>query len=385
MHPNIRTSILISCVLLLGSFPTEAQYDSLQLNGLNRTYLLHLPPGYSGTNPLPLIIAMHGGFGSAANLQNQSGLSQKADLENFIVVYPEGVQSGLLNIRTWNAGWCCGPASDQEIDDVGFINALLDTLIENYAVDTNRIYATGMSNGGFMSYRLACELSHRIAAIAPVACAMSLTSCPAARPVSIIHFHSYEDISIPYQGGVGDGVSNHYNPPLDSILHAWSIKNGCNPITEIVTDNDQHTFVQYTHCECQSEIQLHISRDGGHSWPGGEQTIIGDPVSQYIHANDLMWAFFKSHSLDCRTTGTSEIIDKIQVEIYPNPTSGQIHLNLPDVHAVQIKVYNTLGQELIYQIEGNEINLTSADSGIYFIVTRLADKIQSTRILKYTP
>ncbi len=383
MHPNIRTSILISCVLLLGTFPVEAQYDSLQLNGLNRTYLLHLPPGYSGTNPLPLIIAMHGGFGSAANLQNQSGLSQKADLENFIVVYPEGVQSGLLNIRTWNAGWCCGPASADDIDDVGFINALIDTLIENYAVDTNRIYATGMSNGGFMSYRLACELSHRIAAIAPVACAMSLTSCPAARPVPIIHFHSYEDGSVPYQGGVGDGVSNHYNPPLDSILDAWSIKNGCSPMQEVVTD--QYTFIQYTDCECQSEIQLYISRDGGHSWPGGEQTIIGDPVSQYIHANDLMWEFFKNHSLDCRTTSTSEITDIIPVEIYPNPTSGRIHLNLLNIPAVQIKVYNALGQEMIHQIEGNEIDLTTADSGIYFIVTRLGDQIQSTRILKYTP
>ena len=171
---NLFISVTIAFFTYSISF---AQYDSIHFDGYNRTYLLHLPSGYSGMDSIPLVIAMHGGFGSADNLQNQSQLSIKADAENFIVVYPEGVKGGVLNIRTWNAGWCCGFASLLKINDVGFIDALLDTLINQYSIDTNRIYATGMSNGGFMSYRLACELSDRIAAIAPVASSMSLTSC----------------------------------------------------------------------------------------------------------------------------------------------------------------------------------------------------------------
>ena len=134
----------------------SAQYDSIYFDGMYRTYQLHLPSDYDGSQNTSLIIAMHGGFGSGTQLEIQSQLSVKADEENFIVVYPEGVES-LLNIRTWNAGGCCGYAMNNNIDDVGFINALMDTLISNYSIDTLRIYATGMSNGAFMSYRLACE------------------------------------------------------------------------------------------------------------------------------------------------------------------------------------------------------------------------------------
>ena len=108
-------------------------------DGMDRTFLLHLPIGYNDSTDIPLIVAMHGGFGNAYSIENQSQLSAKADVENFIVVYPEGVVGGGLNISSWNAGWCCGYASNSNVDDVGFIDALLDTLINLYAVDTNRI------------------------------------------------------------------------------------------------------------------------------------------------------------------------------------------------------------------------------------------------------
>ncbi|MEA3446040.1 MAG: PHB depolymerase family esterase, partial [Bacteroidota bacterium] len=173
-----------------------AQYDSISIGNDNRYYLQHLPPTYDPVVPSALVLALHGGFGSAPNLENQSGLSTKADQENFIVVYPEGIV-GNFGIRTWNAGGCCGYAVDNNIDDVGFIDQLLDTLIAGLSIDTSRIYVTGMSNGGFMAYRLACELSHRIAAIAPVAATMSFDCLP-VNPVSIIHFHSYLDENIPY-------------------------------------------------------------------------------------------------------------------------------------------------------------------------------------------
>jgi len=172
---------LTSLLLLLITSQLSAQFDGFPWDGIDRTYLVHLPTAYDEAGNFPLVIAMHGGFGNAHNLQNQSQLSVTADDENFIVVYPEGVQGGVFDIRTWNAGRCCGFASTSDVDDVGFINALIDTLLANYSIDMNRVYATGMSNGGFMSYRLACEISDRIAAIAPVAASMSADVCDPIR------------------------------------------------------------------------------------------------------------------------------------------------------------------------------------------------------------
>jgi polyhydroxybutyrate depolymerase len=384
MDIHFRTILLISLLSVAVTRLTYSQYDSLLIDGLYRTFLLHLPSGYTGVEPLPLMVAMHGGFGSAINLQNQSGLSIKADQEHFIVVYPEGLRGGLLNIRTWNAGWCCGASSDQKIDDVGFVDTLLDILTARYAIDPNRIYATGMSNGGFMAYRLACELSHRIAAIAPVACSMSMTSCSPERPVPVIHFHSYLDSSVPYQGGIGDGVSNHYNPPLDSVGKVWAGKNHCQNMAETLTDNDQYTQIQWTQCDCQSEINHYLTRDGGHSWPGGQQTIIGDPVSQFIDANDLMWAFFQKHALECSTTAIN-LSENTIPGIYPNPSTGIFHLSQAGNRDFPFRIYHTTGQEITATIHGNTIDLSHAEPGIYFLHILMADQVRTIQLIKTAP
>ncbi|MDA0732920.1 MAG: hypothetical protein O2837_08720 [Bacteroidetes bacterium] len=196
-------------------------------------------------------------------------------------------------------GDCCGFASTNNIDDVGFIDSLLNTLTNQYSIDTNRIYATGISNGGFMSYRLACELSDKIAAIAPVASSMLMDVCNPTRPIPIIQFHSYFDSNIPHLGGVGSGFSSHYNPPIDSILNVWSNSNSCSNINDTIITNSQYTFKKWTNCNCSSEIHYYITQDGGHSWPGGIQTNTGDPTSSFINANNLMWDFFQQHTLNC--------------------------------------------------------------------------------------
>ena len=218
--------IAVILCFLFSSLFVNAQYDSIQVDQEARTYLLHLPEGFSADSTYPLLVAMHGGFGSAQQMESSTQLSEKADEEGFIVVYPEGSE-GFLNIRTWNAGGCCGYSQDNDIDDVGFINALLDSLIADHPIDENRIYATGMSNGGMMAYRLACELSDRIAAIAPVAATMVYTDCAMENDIPVIHFHSYLDSNVPYDGGIGDGFSDHYNPPLDSVLNAWADFSAC--------------------------------------------------------------------------------------------------------------------------------------------------------------
>ena len=357
---------VLICLCLFFSLNAIAQLDSLEWESIQRTYLVHLPAGFDGSEDLPLVIAMHGGFGSANNLQNQSQLSVKSDEENFIVVYPEGVQGGVFDIRTWNAGWCCGHASATNIDDVGFINTLLDTLIMNYPIDINRIYATGMSNGGFMSYRLACELSDRIAAIAPVAASMTMLECNPDRAVPVMDFHSYLDFNVPYQGGVGSGPSTHYSPPIDSILSVWSQFNDCMVVSDTITNNTQFMHVVWSDCDCNYQIEQYVTQDGGHSWPGGQATPLGDPTSNFINATDLMWDFLSKYSLDCIDTSTKLVEEKNDLFIYPNPTNRTINFEINNnLTNLKIAIYNTLGVPIFTTRENRAVDVSQLLPGTY--------------------
>src|SRR5690606_10760292 len=126
---------------------------------------------------------------------------------------------------------------------------------------------------------LACELAHRIAAIAPVAASMGMRTCTPSRPVPVIAFHSYQDANVPYLGGQGSGVSNHHNSPQDSVMAAWAALDGCTTLNDTVVDNASLTHVRWTGCSCRYELQHYMTRDGGHSWPGGQGTGVGDPPS----------------------------------------------------------------------------------------------------------
>lgn len=357
---------ILTVIFSFGS--ASAQYDTIPWDGLDRTYLVHLPEGYTGDEPLPLVIAMHGGVGSAFNIENQSGFSMEADEENFIVVYPEGALS-LFNIRTWNAGNCCAYAMDNDIDDVGFINALLDELIGELAVDDSRIYATGISNGGMMAYRLGCELSDRIAAIGPVAGTMVANNCNPTRPVPVIQFHSYLDENIPYEGGIGNGLSDHYNPPQDSVMMVWSQKDDCISIAETVVDNDEYTYTRSYDCACLSEVQYYITADGGHSWPGGNPTAIGDDPSEYIDATSMMWDFFTQHTLECNVIdGVDDILKNERVKVYPNPSNGIFNVAISENDKViNMRLFSPEGKYIAIKSQQTELDLSHLSVGIYLL------------------
>ncbi|MBX2979828.1 MAG: T9SS type A sorting domain-containing protein [Flavobacteriales bacterium] len=349
---RIRTDLL--CILLgLAAPQLHAQPGTINFGGLQRSYTLRLPSVYDGTTPLPLVICMHGGFGSGTQVENQSQLSAKAEQEGFIMVYPDGTGT----IRTWNAGGCCGYAMNNNIDDVGFINGLLDVLIAEHAIDTTRIYATGMSNGGFMSYRLACELSERIAAIAPVSASMTIAACQPTRSVPVISFHSYQDTSVPYLGGIGDGVSNHYNSPQDSVLTAFALHADCAVLRDTLQHDATMTVVRWHACDCEQEMIQYITQDGGHSWHGGAGTPIGDPPSTTISANDLMWDFFQQHSLDCAIS--TDLLDPgtlRSMQLFPNPANEQLtvrgealtRLTILDLGGRTVLSHSTMPSEVLH-------------------------------------
>jgi polyhydroxybutyrate depolymerase len=142
---------------------------TFEFNGVERSYILDLPSSYSSSGSYPLVLVFHGGGGNAENIKEMTNFSQKAEQEDFIVVYPEGTGKFDRKFLTWNCGFCCGYALENNVDDIGFIEALITYLKETYAINSDMIYATGLSNGGIMSYFVGAELSDTIAAIAPVA------------------------------------------------------------------------------------------------------------------------------------------------------------------------------------------------------------------------
>lgn len=265
------------------------------VDGISRSYVLNLPPGYYESSGLSLVIAMHGGGGSASQFETTSKLTEKANASGFVVVYPEG--TGVIN--TWNAGTCCGSAVTNNINDVKFISQLIDKLIDSYKINPKKVYATGHSNGGMMSYRLACELSNKIAAIAPNGSTMVVTqACNPSRAVPVLHMHSKLDQHVVYTGGYGNGISGVYCPPLDSVMNVWSLKNNCTTNGEVVTSNSNYTQKRWRNCTNNVTIDYYLTNDGGHGWPGG---LPGGPNSDIpstsINANDLLWNFFQQHQL----------------------------------------------------------------------------------------
>ena len=272
---------------------------TITVDGRARTFLVNLPPTYDAMASFPVIIAMHGGGGSAAQFEATNLLTPKTNQANYIVVYPDGVVSpGPLGLRTWNGGACCGYASENNIDDVKFIRELIDYLAANFKINSKRVYATGHSNGGIMSYRLACELSDRIAAISPNAAAMLLPTCVPTRPVPLQHTHSRLDTNVPILGGMGTGLSSNVVwPATMDVLNQWVTINGCATPPQ-VSPGANVTRTRWNQCASGSEVDYYLTEDGGHAWPGGlPGSAMGDTPSTAIDKNDLMLEFFGRHQL----------------------------------------------------------------------------------------
>lgn len=274
----------------------------LEHDGRERSALVHVPPIDSGTGDRPLVLAMHGGGTNARTMAEFCGLNEKADEADFVVVYPNGTGRE-AELHTWNAGNCCGYALRHDIDDGGFLRELLNRLADVLPIDERRIYATGMSNGAMMAYRLADELSEQIAAIAAVAGPMGTAECHPRRPVSVIHFHGTADEFAPYRGGKGlKSLSKATFFSVEHSVAAWIAANGCPAEPRIETlasegrSSMQVTQRTYGPGRDDSEVVLVTIEGGGHTWPGRVSTFdfLG-PSTLDISANDLMWDFFLRH------------------------------------------------------------------------------------------
>jgi polyhydroxybutyrate depolymerase len=229
-------------------------------------------------------------------------MNQVADRFGFLAVYPEG--TGLTRLLTFNAGTCCGYAVRKGVDDVGFVRHLLDEeLPRHYAVDNKRVYATGLSNGAMLCYRLACELSDRIAAIAPVAGSMGVEGPRPVRPVPVMHFHGMQDPNVPFAGGVGkNAIQPLAHRPIPETIAWWARVNRC---LERPAEQRREKDYVYTRYEpavgtAGAPVVLYALPEGGHNWPGGVDTTAFLGTGKLIvsvDASTLMWQFFARHTL----------------------------------------------------------------------------------------
>jgi len=294
----------------------------------DRDYDVVLPKGYDGRTPVPVVVAFHGGGGNrvgAARTTCPTGDVREADClhelgrrEGFAVVYPDGVPGAVFHEqRTWNAGggvgdWRCtsGTACEEDADDVRYIRALLDDVEQRVNVDLDRVYATGLSNGGAISHRVGCEVSDRFAAIAPIGGAMQLTTsdvCEPERPVPVLHVHGTEDPCWRYDGGAPDcptGQAGLKHVSVERTMDEWAAINGCDdapPLEEDLSDpaDDGSRTVRQTWTGCAATTE-HLRVDGGgHIWPNGHQYLgeglVGPAWQDW--GNEVLWDFFGAHPM----------------------------------------------------------------------------------------
>ncbi|OIN97363.1 hypothetical protein AUJ66_03605 [Candidatus Desantisbacteria bacterium CG1_02_38_46] len=283
------------------------QEGSIVWDGLERSYLIHIPSSYNKTKLMPLVIALHGGGGTAKDMVKltRGGFNTLADKEGFIVVYPDGIN------KHWNDSRNDMLATDvEEINDVGFISALIDYLVETLNVDPNNVYVIGMSNGAMMTYRLALELSNKITAVATVAGNIpkdQLQSGTPKRAIPVLIISGTDDPIIPWDGGYvfkqpkrGKVIS------VPETVKYWVDYNGCSPTPTNTWQPDRDpqdgTRVRkevYSKGREGTEVILCAIKGGGHTWPGGQpylpERIVGK-TSRDIDANEVIWNFFKAHA-----------------------------------------------------------------------------------------
>ena len=329
-------------------------------DGIQRQYKLYIPASYNSNNSVPLVFSFHG-LTSNANLNFfYTKFHEIADTAGFILVHPQGTLNA-IGVPHWNVGVLGSTNSD----DIGFTDALIDSVMTNYNIDENRIYTCGMSNGGFLSFLLGCQLSHRFAAIASVTGSMTFTTynqCNPVHPTPVLQIHGTLDPTVPYNG------SSLSMKPINDVLAYWVNENNCNP-NPIVTpvpninlmDGSIAEHINYHSGDNGSAVEHYKIIGGAHDWPGAWG-------NQDVDASVEIWRFFYRYNLqNLISYSTARPINEF-LKVFPTASYGEIYVN-----------YNANSRYSIYNLNGvlikwgeiysgeNKINLKTINKGLYFI------------------
>jgi polyhydroxybutyrate depolymerase len=274
-----------------GSAPPGTSTHTIRVNGQDRSFRVYRPAALDGTEPAPLVVMLHGGFGTAKQAEQSYGWNGQADAGHFLVAYPDGVE------RAWNVGGgCCGAPAKNRVDDVAFIEAMVRAIEQVTPVDPQRVYATGISNGGLLAYRLACDTT-TFAAIGPDSATM-LGDCPSPAPASVIHVHGSADHNIPYDGSPGDGFATIDGPSVPDVISRWRRVDQCAPAT---ASTAAPVTTSVATCADGRSVELVVIVGAGHQWPGSpskpliERALHLDPPSPALNATATIWRFFQAH------------------------------------------------------------------------------------------
>ena len=276
-------------------------------DGRRRHFRLYVPSSLDATGKIPLLIALHGGLGSSAQFAKNSGFDQLAESNRFIVAYPDGIgaRSDDSGPRTWNGGYCCGPAARSNVDDVAFIRTVIDSVEAEFLVDPDRVFAAGHSNGAIMAYRLACELSDQITAIGVQSGSLGVDTCAPSHPVSVLHIHGLADTNHPIDGGRGSGLAGvEFRSARDAVATMARV-DGCapDPIVQSVPENSDFEISTWSKCDVRAIVRLITVAAATHAWMGhaaasaGATRYVGEPYAN-LDSSRAIWAFLASQSRD---------------------------------------------------------------------------------------
>lgn len=365
--------------------------ETLFYQNIQRNYIVHLPPGYSFDQAVPVVIVLHGGSGTYQNVQGFTQMNTVSNANGFLVVYPQGA-----GVAPPGFSWADGRGTSADldgIDDVGFIDRLIDTLNQDYLIDLDRIYVCGFSNGGFMTQRLGCELADRFAAIGSLGCSMDTSlhaQCQPSRPIPMVFVNGTADPFVPYGGGVMNG---NVTPivAVDTAVAFWVTNNQCQTagdwelLPDVVTDDNSTAEVRdFTDCACQADVRFYRMINGGHTWPGVElptqEPILGE-TNEDIQASVALWSFFKDHPF-CTSTGIEQEAERTTImALFPNPASGWLTLRT-EVEILALEVVNAWGQPCLVVRSGDrEVDVSRLQPGFY--VLKVVTSSGETRTLPF--
>ena len=344
-----------------------------------REYFVYVPAIYDGADPVPLMFNFHGYTGQASNHLNTTRMKLVADTAGFILVAPQG---SLFSGNThWNVGaWTVGSSAD----DLGFTEAMIDTLAAQYNIDLERVYSCGYSNGGYFSFELACKLSNRIAAIGAVGGKMSsqtFNACNPSHPIPVVTIHGTTDNIVTYQTTVPSGSKT-----IPQVNEYWMNINNTDSIAVIDTIPNTNTsdgstveYFSYKNGENCTSVDHYKVIGGGHDWPGawGNKDIDSSPI---------IWNFVSQYDIngliDCNTTSVEQdIYKRNEILIYPNPAKESVTIDIELVKELECRVYSLNGSFLLSRkinSENKTIDLSGLPSNIYIL--RLGH--QAIRLIK---
>lgn len=338
--------IFLSLFILTSASAQETIYDTIVHDGLQRSYILYVPDSYIPSQETPLVINFHGYTSTAFEQMNYGDFRTIADTAGFLLAHPMGTTDGLGNTY-WNANW------GGDVDDIGFTEALIDSLTVDYNIDQNRVFSTGMSNGGFMSYTLACELSHRIAAIASVTGTMNTNqpgNCEPEHPMPVMEIHGTADFVVPYNG-------NAFMESIPNTLAFWANFNLCNEVPEIsqipdIDPNDGCTAELHFYGNGSNGVTVEHFKiiNGGHTWPGSAFASGSGNTNQDINASAEIWKFFSKYDINglINPLNTSRFnpVD-FEISVYPNPAHQIVYVETKNAAIDKFVIYDYQGKPQI--------------------------------------